>query len=483
MGFMTHYYFVVYLFFLSLCIGMFFLCNRSFSNLFGYCLSVLLGMVLGLLHFPRALHHVFFGYRGVENQDNFTNIDNLTKHLNEYLDILNGALFGGMFEIIFIIAVIILLIRVISNFIYVSYDKESKSPEAAFVAEITFNLKKTSEVKILITSEYIKFFILLITTSLYLILISNIVSYTIDRYIVCIYPSIVIIFVFTLHRLLSIKNISLDLHRNIIVCTCAILLISGFMSNNINHLYLGYRDMLQQVKENRDLYAIAISSRDFDVNNNILEFVNYRAVASIGVADVPNRINELISEKEESNSLMIYIANREDQNAVIEQITQSTPYRNRYERLYRFGRFTAYKFSKNIPVKIPFMSTEYEFNDIFVTRNGTFEKGSFISNGQGSGFVVFGPYWDIPKDIPNGVYNITFSYEVLEYTDNLVGYFDIVYNSGQSVIAENPIDSDSNFHTFYDVELSDMLSVEFRAFVHEGTQLKINSISMEFSGV
>ena len=478
-GFMTHYYFLVYLFFLSLCIGMFFLCNKSFSNLFGYCLSVLSGIILGLLHFPRAIQHIFFGYRGVENQDNFTSTDNLIEDLIGYLGVLDRALFGEIFKIIFIIAAIILLIRIISNFVYVSYDKKFKSSIAAFVAEITFNLKKPSEVKILITSEYIKFFILLITTSLYLILISNIVSYTIDRYIVCIYPNVVIVFVFALHRLLSIKNISLNLHRNIVICTCTIVLISGFMANNINRLYFGGADVLQQVKENKDLYAIAISSRDFDVSNNILEFVNYRAFASIGVDGASDRINELTSGKEESNSIIIYIANGEDQNAVIEKIVQNTSYRNRYERLYRFGRFTAYKFSKNIPVRLPFISNEYKFSDIFTTRNGTFEENSFISNGQTSHFVVFGPYWDIPKDIPNGVYNITFDYEVIEYTDHLIGHFDIAHNYGRSVIAENLIDLDSDSHTFYNIELSDILSIEFRVFVHNGTRLKINSVSVE----
>lgn len=70
-GALTHYYFLLYLFFLSLIFGLYLIVNRKFSDAIKYIASMLVAGGGSCLIFPAMLQHIFLGgYRGEQSFEN-----------------------------------------------------------------------------------------------------------------------------------------------------------------------------------------------------------------------------------------------------------------------------------------------------------------------------------------------------------------------------------------------------------------------------
>lgn len=100
-GFLTHYYFAVFLFFLAA-----FTClyhwwrekNLKASLAYGSC--ILGGMALALLFYPSALSHIFRGYRGTEATAAFFDLSNTLLRLRFFGGLMNRSVFGGCLPIL-----------------------------------------------------------------------------------------------------------------------------------------------------------------------------------------------------------------------------------------------------------------------------------------------------------------------------------------------------------------------------------------------
>ena len=74
LGFLTHYYFAVYLFFLAAAMELYLLLERAEQKSWGqkwkdcliYATAVIGAMVLAVVSYPACLSHIFRGYRGTE---------------------------------------------------------------------------------------------------------------------------------------------------------------------------------------------------------------------------------------------------------------------------------------------------------------------------------------------------------------------------------------------------------------------------------
>ena len=100
LGFMTHYYFVVFLFFLCA-----FTClvewwgrkNLKGSILYGSIVCA--GLFLGVVYYPSSLSHIFRGYRGTEATGAFFDLSNTIERLGFFTTLMNKSVFGGSLTI------------------------------------------------------------------------------------------------------------------------------------------------------------------------------------------------------------------------------------------------------------------------------------------------------------------------------------------------------------------------------------------------
>ena len=115
LGFLTHYYFAVYLFFLAAAMEFYLLFETAEHKTWGqkwkdcilYAAVVIGSLVAAVLSYPACLGHIFRGYRGTEAMGAFFDPGNTWGRLNFFVGLLNEYAFGGLlFVLILVLAVL-----------------------------------------------------------------------------------------------------------------------------------------------------------------------------------------------------------------------------------------------------------------------------------------------------------------------------------------------------------------------------------------
>lgn len=104
LGFLTHYYFAVYLFFLAAAMELYLLLERAELKSWGqkwkdcliYAAAVIGAMVLAVVSYPACLSHIFRGYRGTEAMGAFFDLGNTLGRFRFFAGLLNEYAFGSM---------------------------------------------------------------------------------------------------------------------------------------------------------------------------------------------------------------------------------------------------------------------------------------------------------------------------------------------------------------------------------------------------
>ena len=106
-GFLTHYYFAVFLFFLAAFTCLFhWLMNKRLKESVVYGSCVCAGMVLAVALYPASLSHIFRGYRGTEATGAFFDLSNTLLRLDFFTRLMNDSVFGGAFWLLMLLLVV-----------------------------------------------------------------------------------------------------------------------------------------------------------------------------------------------------------------------------------------------------------------------------------------------------------------------------------------------------------------------------------------
>ena len=109
-GFLTHYYFAVFLFFMAVIFWIWRMAvlYRSYDRhqkgfFFGaviqYPLIMIIPLILGYLTYPSCLGQIFHGQRGAQAVGNFTDMSNTMSRIKYFGDVMNSQAFGGLMYI------------------------------------------------------------------------------------------------------------------------------------------------------------------------------------------------------------------------------------------------------------------------------------------------------------------------------------------------------------------------------------------------
>ena len=108
LGFLTHYYYAVFLFFLAA-----YNCLHNWwgrKDLKGSVLyggTVCSGMLAAIVLYPYCLSHIFRGYRGTEATGAFFDLKNTFFRVNFFVDLMNKSVFGGAVWFFFVVAAVL----------------------------------------------------------------------------------------------------------------------------------------------------------------------------------------------------------------------------------------------------------------------------------------------------------------------------------------------------------------------------------------
>ncbi|MDO4294233.1 MAG: hypothetical protein Q4C65_13540 [Eubacteriales bacterium] len=117
LGFLTHYYFAVYLFFLAAAMELYLLLERaekkSWGRKIGDCLlygAVVVGALgLAVVSYPACLGHIFRGYRGTEAMGAFFDPGNTLGRLRFFVGLLNEYAFGSLLYVFVLLLALLAL--------------------------------------------------------------------------------------------------------------------------------------------------------------------------------------------------------------------------------------------------------------------------------------------------------------------------------------------------------------------------------------
>ena len=220
-GSLTHYYFIIFAFFICSIYGIYLIYKRYFKDLIKCILSALLAAAISLMVFPHMIDHIFKGYRGEQTFSNLSN-SNLIECINNYIKIIVNDFWG-------LEATKIILLFVMLFFL-----------SAMLIAIFKHNLK-----------EYMLYFkngLLLIILSgiCYFTLVAKISPSTTERYIYPIYPLILLcIFVVTGQSITYIfkKRPSLIIFGTLLISLTTF----GYRTHTMPNLYLNSKDRINIV--------------------------------------------------------------------------------------------------------------------------------------------------------------------------------------------------------------------------------------------
>lgn len=115
LGFLTHYYFAVYLFFLAAAMEFYLLFEtvehkswgQKWKDCFLYGIAVVGAMVLAVVSYPACLGHIFRGYRGTEAMGEFFDVSNTAGRLRFFAGLLNEYVFGEMMALVVLLILLL----------------------------------------------------------------------------------------------------------------------------------------------------------------------------------------------------------------------------------------------------------------------------------------------------------------------------------------------------------------------------------------
>jgi hypothetical protein len=308
-GLMTQYYFVVICVFACAIYTVSLISLKKWLELVKCGISVACAGLSGFLLYPSILHQIFFGYRGKQA---FSNVKepNYLGRIKDYLDILNLHVFGGFFLIVFL--------GIMFLSVYMVWRKKG-------IAEC---LQKNGRNLIQ----------LLVPCVLYVLIVSIVAPYQIDRYVTNV-MGLLYVGVFSL-LFVIIQKFS---RKGVI----AVLLIMGIVivgsyREGLPNLRYSEKQIVEKFEENSQTKCICFQKKYsdrwkfFNVYNELAELDSIQFVFG-KITKEPEKEQNLLLNYEAEDSLIIYVDNKMNADKIIDDILNSNSNLSTSETLYDAG--------------------------------------------------------------------------------------------------------------------------------------------------
>ncbi len=304
-GALTHYYFLVFTFFICALFVFLLVYRKRFKELFIYIGTYILTITSVVVIFPSVYNHIFGGgSRGEESIENFTNADGYLQSAKGFWKIISNNLFGGY---------LLFLVTVIS------------------ITCITLWLRRKRNSKAILEHQSIlKILFMLIACTLYFLLISNIAVYQSERYLQPIFPILILAIVpllFQVVKLFFSKNISM-----LIVCTLLIIIcINGYTkTTSFEYLKLDSEESIKIAEQYSDKNSIFIYDKVWKIPTNYVELSHYKSVTFYNIKDLDS-----LYQNTNYDEFVVYIHSNDE--SIIKSIVEKFPKIEQYKKLNNYG--------------------------------------------------------------------------------------------------------------------------------------------------
>lgn len=331
-GFFTQYYFAIVGAFLSFVYILWLAFNKYWKRLLFYVMTMLASLGLVWIIFPDTFRKILGtdSGRGAEAYQNLQSVSGIGDKIGSYLSIISQELFAH--KIRFLLAVIFLTIlwRGFDKFFYrarFSMDRVNGEPE------ICFEKVNQTVWKVRVRREYVALAVAVFASAMYILLVSLIAPYQVDRYIFCVYPVIVVAFIALVFKVFSVKN-GKSIKNSLVLFALFLIVAGQWINTKPNYLYLKKKDNVSfsQRFEDYDCVYIAKDFNQYLLTNNVFELQNFKRVLPVFIS---NDDYSIVSStwKNIKNESVVYIDWMMDTDAVIHTIMGTGKY-EKYTDIY-----------------------------------------------------------------------------------------------------------------------------------------------------
>lgn len=310
LGFLTQYYYIIFHFFLGAAFCFYLLRKKKLKELFLYVLSCAAGLLMALVYYPPALSHIFRGYRGTEAVSEFGDASNTLGRLRFFI---------GLFDD------------------YVMHDTLSIWLLALALLAVTAGyLKKTG--KLAGGGVNPAAALMLFTAAGYFFTVSKtalLLGETSNRYQLPVYGIISFLLIYGVWS--CIERLNGSLFRILPGVLGLILLltdITALLGGRVFFLYEEEREVMAFVKEHKDVpvvifYNEASGDHIWWLSDELMEY------PKVYLASMGNK--EPLADKEitESESLLVYIADYENQEDYLRGLLKVNENLSSYQEIAR----------------------------------------------------------------------------------------------------------------------------------------------------
>ena len=308
-GTLTHYYCLLFNIIISVVYCLYLLRKKRWKEVLIYslCMTVAAGITIGI--FPAIIRHLFKTEHAI---DAFTGVRDFSHYLSRIvtcINILSNMLYGKLL-ILVVVAIIAMLF-----------------------------INKGME----LTKDY---YLVLIPSVLFFILISITATYTTERYLMPIYANLFCVTMCMFYVLLN-KTIKED--RNVRIVSLSVLVIMtvlGYYKAEWEYLYREDAEHLRKAALHPEANCICIHEdldKGWEIQLNFNEYIKYKSFILFGKDDLDlDRISDYI----DGDEVIINLVCIRDMNSYLEEIKEALPAFKNHEYIGQKGNNYSYCFYK-----------------------------------------------------------------------------------------------------------------------------------------
>lgn len=326
LGFMTQYYYIIFHIFLGA--GFCFLLwkHKRIKEMFAYAMACAIGLGSAILYYPASLSHIFRGYRGTEAVSEFSNASNTLERLEFFMGLFDDYMMNDT------LSIWLLVICVLG--ITVWYLQKMGKAEGRFFTE---------PIGLMIFTAAGYFFTISKTALL--------LGETSNRYQLPIYGVLSFLLIYGVWYLTeSLLQAGQAWGKLICIVTCvflAVLLIMdmwALMEGKVFFLYENEKEITEFVKARKDTPAVVFYNEG---GKDHVWWLSDKLMEHDRVYMVSQQNEDPITDETitKSDTLLVYMSEREDEAAFLEQLIENNPNLSSYRVIGKKEVWTLYEVS------------------------------------------------------------------------------------------------------------------------------------------
>ncbi len=329
-GFLTQYYYLIFLFFIAVGFGVWLLfCKKRILYLFQYGLICAFSLGLAIITYPSSVSHIFRGYRGTGAATEFFDAANTGDRLQFFLELLDDYLFAGTLWMLLLFLCIMtaaLLLR---------------------------KKRNAAEDQIIIRGDYKAYFLLLFAACGYFFTVSKtalLLYETSNRYQLPVYSILLMLMVIAVYSVCSRMFHALFVNGTVRKTGIFLIFIvflagdfHGHLTDKVLFLYEKDQERVEYARENAHVPVIILynEATPYHVWWCSEELMQYDGAYFASEGNEDTIADESISK---SRKLIVYAADHERKEESLQMVLDSNPYLKDYQLISQKSLWSVYEF-------------------------------------------------------------------------------------------------------------------------------------------